>query len=29
MQMKYIVAWFLGVPAGLIVLWFAINQVGC
>jgi hypothetical protein len=27
--MKYMVAWFLGVPAGLIVLWFMINQVGC
>jgi hypothetical protein len=27
--MKYGVAWMLGVPFSLIVLWFAANQVGC
>jgi hypothetical protein len=27
--MRYIVAWMLGVPFGLIVLWFLANQVGC
>lgn len=27
--MKYGVAWLLGVPLSLIVLWFAANQVGC
>ena len=27
--MKYGVAWLLGVPFPLIVLWFAANQVGC
>ena len=27
--MKYGVAWLLGVPFSLIVLWFAANQVGC
>jgi hypothetical protein len=26
---KYMVAWLLGVPFGLIVLWFAANQAGC
>jgi hypothetical protein len=27
--MKYGVAWLLGLPLSLIVLWFAANQVGC
>ena len=27
--MKYGVAWLLGVPFSLIVLWFATNQIGC
>ena len=27
--MKYGVAWLLGVPTGLIVLWFLANQMGC
>jgi hypothetical protein len=27
--MKYVAAWMLGVPFGLIVLWFAANQMGC
>jgi len=27
--MKYGIAWMLGVPFSLIVLWFAANQVGC
>ena len=27
--MKYGVAWLLGVPFSLIVLWFAANKVGC
>jgi hypothetical protein len=26
---KYGIAWLLGVPFSLIVLWFAANQVGC
>lgn len=29
MVMRYIAAWLLGVPFGLIVLWFLANQVGC
>jgi hypothetical protein len=27
--MRYIVAWLLGVPFGIIVLWFLANQAGC
>ena len=27
--MKYGVAWLLGVPMSLILLWFAANQMGC
>lgn len=27
--MKYGIAWLLGVPFSLIVLWVAANQVGC
>lgn len=27
--MKYGIAWLMGVPFSLIVLWFAANQVGC
>ena len=26
---RYIVAWLLGVPLGVIVLWFLASQVGC
>jgi hypothetical protein len=28
-KMRYIIAWLLGVPTGLIVLWFLASQVGC
>jgi hypothetical protein len=27
--MKYLAAWFIGVPFSLIALWFMANQVGC
>lgn len=27
--MKYGVAWMLGVPTSLILLWFLANQMGC
>jgi hypothetical protein len=27
--MRYLVAWLLGVPFGIVVLWFVANQVGC
>ena len=27
--MKYGVAWLLGVPFSLIVVWFIANQMGC
>ena len=27
--MKYGIAWLLGVPTSLVLLWFAANQVGC
>ncbi len=27
--MKYGIAWLLGVPTSLILLWFVLNQVGC
>jgi hypothetical protein len=27
--MKYGVAWLLGVPFSVIVLWFVANQMGC
>jgi heme/copper-type cytochrome/quinol oxidase subunit 4 len=27
--MKYIVGWLLGIPLGVIVLWFVVNQVAC
>lgn len=28
-RMKYGIAWLLGVPLSLIVVWFLLNQVGC
>jgi hypothetical protein len=28
-EMKYGVAWLLGVPVSLIALWFVANQMGC
>jgi hypothetical protein len=28
-QMKYGIAWLLGVPTSIIVLWFLANQMGC
>jgi hypothetical protein len=27
--LKYLVAWLLGVPFSIIVLWFLANQAGC
>jgi len=27
--MKYLAAWLVGVPTGLIVVWFLLNQTGC
>jgi hypothetical protein len=27
--MKYGIAWLLGVPFSVIVLWFLANQMGC
>ena len=27
--MKYGLAWLLGVPFSLVVLWFLMNQIGC
>jgi hypothetical protein len=27
--MKYGIAWLVGVPTSLILLWFVANQVGC
>lgn len=27
--MKYGIAWLLGVPGSIILLWFAANQMGC
>lgn len=27
--MKYGIAWLLGVPGGIVALWFVANQVGC
>jgi hypothetical protein len=27
--MRYIAAWLLGVPFGLVVLWFLASQIGC
>jgi len=27
--MKYGIAWLLGVPFSIVVLWFAANQMGC
>jgi len=27
--MKYGIAWMLGVPFSLVVLWFFANQAGC
>lgn len=27
--MKYGIAWLLGVPGSLVVLWFVANQMGC
>jgi hypothetical protein len=28
-EMKYGVAWLLGVPVSIIALWFVANQMGC
>jgi hypothetical protein len=28
-SMKYGIAWLLGVPTSIIVLWFLANQMGC
>jgi hypothetical protein len=28
-RMKYGIAWLVGVPFSVIVLWFAANQMGC
>ena len=28
-EMRYIVAWLLGVPFGLIVLWYVVGHVAC
>ena len=28
-NMKYGVAWLLGVPVSIIALWFVVSQVGC
>ncbi len=27
--MKYGLAWLVGVPGSIVVLWFVANQVGC
>lgn len=27
--MRYIIAWILGVPLGIIVLWFIIGHAAC
>lgn len=27
--MRYMAAWLLGVPFGIVVLWFLANQIGC
>jgi hypothetical protein len=27
--MKYGIAWLLGVPGSIIILWFLANQMGC
>lgn len=27
--MRYIAAWLLGVPFGIVVLWFVASQLGC
>jgi hypothetical protein len=29
MLVRYIIAWLLGVPFGLVVLWFLASQIGC
>jgi hypothetical protein len=26
---KYLLAWLVGVPFGLVALWFLANQAGC
>ena len=28
-EMKYLAAWMLGIPGGIIVLWFLLNQTAC
>jgi hypothetical protein len=28
-RMRYIVAWLLGVPLGVIVLWFVVGHMAC
>jgi hypothetical protein len=27
--MRYVVAWLLGVPFGLIVIWYVVGHVAC
>jgi hypothetical protein len=27
--MRYVLAWFLGVPFGVIVLWFVVGHAAC
>jgi hypothetical protein len=27
--MKYLLGWLLGLPLGIVVLWFVANQAGC
>lgn len=27
--MRYILAWMMGVPVGLILLWFVVGQTAC
>jgi len=28
-RMKYMVGWLLGLPLGIVLLWFVANQAGC
>jgi hypothetical protein len=27
--MKYLLGWLLGLPLGIVLLWFMANQAGC
>jgi hypothetical protein len=27
--MRYLIAWLLGVPGGIIILWFLFNNASC